>query len=449
MQGSATVINFICGRPGGGKSLFAVMQLCEELRRSERTIVTNLALKLPELAEWCFRNIERPVDLSARVRLLDDDQVRQFYLYRPGMECTDRMVKGGMDVPDLTAFQSLPYGCLYVIDEAHLFFGAREWQRVGPDVQFFLSQHRKLGCDVMFITQHPEKCDKNFRRDAQDFTIVRNLGMERMFGGVSLHGRFRRATYLDIPRGNGTDTPTETGFFRLKVAEYGCLYDTSAGVGLVGRVDTHEVKKGRSPIWWAVGAVAILCCVAMIPKALGAFSSWVSGAFISSSSKIAQKVAGATGAATPSPAGQAPSPVTALSPGALSLSVPGRPGPGNREGGRDSLSGELELTGVVFFYRPDLCSWRLSDGRLITSRSPGFGGGGSDWVRVDGKRLQYVERPEAYYPGGPSRILGEGVQRVEPMMPPASSAPRRVRVSPPASPSPVQEVNLSSVPVPW
>lgn len=170
--------------------------------------------------------------------------------------------------PDFSPRQSPDYpGSLYIIDEIHLFFGARDWQKVGSEAQYFISQHGKLRCDILAISQNPEKVDKNFRRDAQDFTVVRNLGNERQYLGVSFKGVFRRATFLDLPR--GTETPMETGTFRLNTATYGKLYATSAGVGLAGRVDTQEVHRGRSP-WVLVALVVLILCGAFfIPKAIG------------------------------------------------------------------------------------------------------------------------------------------------------------------------------------
>ena len=75
------MITFIVGRPRGGKSYFAVRQVCRTLRLTERQVVTNLPLHLDKLAEWCHENIEKPVDLSKRVRILKDEEVMNFWRY--------------------------------------------------------------------------------------------------------------------------------------------------------------------------------------------------------------------------------------------------------------------------------------------------------------------------------------------------------------------------------
>jgi hypothetical protein len=46
------MIHFVVGKPGGGKSYYAVRQLCHELLHGDRFIVTNLALNLDALADY-------------------------------------------------------------------------------------------------------------------------------------------------------------------------------------------------------------------------------------------------------------------------------------------------------------------------------------------------------------------------------------------------------------
>ena len=78
------MLEIVIGKPGDGKSLISCMEVVEELNRSERCIVTNLPLDLVELAVDCHEHIVRPIDLKERVLLLEDEQVRDFFLYEPG-----------------------------------------------------------------------------------------------------------------------------------------------------------------------------------------------------------------------------------------------------------------------------------------------------------------------------------------------------------------------------
>src|SRR5579859_2884107 len=184
-------ITILTAHIGGGKSLYATRQICEELRRSERMIVTNVPIFLedaPEgyitLGEWCHKYVERPVDLKKRFRLLTDEEVWEFWRYLPGRKLDEverSMPKGEVEkVPDLASRQG-DGGCLYAIDEAHLRFGARDWQRTGTAIQFYMSQLRKLNDDIYLISQNPGKLDKNFRRDATEWIVMQNMAKKSLF----------------------------------------------------------------------------------------------------------------------------------------------------------------------------------------------------------------------------------------------------------------------------
>jgi hypothetical protein len=147
-------------------------------------------------------------------------------------------------------------GCLYVIDEVHNYFGAREWQATGSDCTWFLSQHRKMGCDVVLVTQHPDQTDKALRRLAQEYMTVRNLSREPIFG-------FRIANFFRYIRSlNSPTSPNpgafDSGFIRLKPEVYGKLYDTMAGVGIAGRVSPTVEKRGIHWAWLLAPVVGVL-----------------------------------------------------------------------------------------------------------------------------------------------------------------------------------------------
>jgi len=74
-------IRFVCGKPGGGKSLFAVKLITKELLTGNRIVVTNVALKMDEFrayleAEGFTGELER------RLQILEGDEPRQFFLFR-------------------------------------------------------------------------------------------------------------------------------------------------------------------------------------------------------------------------------------------------------------------------------------------------------------------------------------------------------------------------------
>lgn len=272
------MITVVCGKPRGGKSLWATMQVAHELRNSSRYVVTNLPLDVPALSEW-LESKGPLVDLRKRLRLLTDEETHHFWLYDVEGEISSVVDIGApagradvlrpvnpqrVTVPDFSRRQAPDYpGVLYVIDEAHIYFSARNWAGQADVLSFFLSQHGHMRTDVIFISQHPAKLTKHIRLDAGEYVVCSNLGNEKGWLGVSVHGMFRRALYLDLP--GGTEKPVETGYFRLNVREFGQLYSTSAGVGLSGRVDTQEQKKGRHWRTWVFAGAGVLVAGLLLP----------------------------------------------------------------------------------------------------------------------------------------------------------------------------------------
>lgn len=258
-------IFYICGKPGGGKSYLGVKQIIEELSdpKSDRFIVTNIVLNLAEIAVYLHENVKHEVNLDERVRVLDDAEAGEFWLYEPHRSFERRktisMRRRSYEVPDFE--DRAERGTLYVIDEVHNYFGARDWQNTGNDCTFFLTQHRKLLCDVIFITQHPEQTDKALRRLAQEYMSVRNLSREPILGFnlASWFGSFRYVRSLNSPQ-SPNPAVFESGFVPLKPELYGKFYDTMQGVGIAGRVVPKQSEaRGRS-LWWLMVPV-VLCLV--------------------------------------------------------------------------------------------------------------------------------------------------------------------------------------------
>lgn len=262
-------IHAISGKPGGGKTLYSIRLIVNELVYGTRPVITNVALKLDELNAYLQREYpKKSVDLFSRVILIDEDRMARFFTIRPvGSQGPTLLTKeewAAGKIPDYSGVTDS--GVLYVLDEVHIKFNARAWMLTGQDVLYYLSQHRKLGDDVVWITQAVGNVDKQFRSVTQDYTFIRNLGKERM-SHFHLPSLFVRQTYNEPPSGNAT--PMETGSFRMDVSGLASLYDTAAGVGIHGTTgaDTGEKKKGVP--WWVGLAICLLIIVigfATVPK---------------------------------------------------------------------------------------------------------------------------------------------------------------------------------------
>lgn len=282
-------VHFISGKPGGGKSLYGMKLLVEELRFGTRPIYTNLPINLGRLAEYMQQTFDwSQWNINDRVRVLTDDETAYFWSYRPGVRINVLKEEQwrGKERPDYGQVKDT--GVMFIIDEIHNFFNARAWAETGRDVLFYLSQHRKLGDTVICITQAIGNVDKQFRSVSQDYTYLRNLTKER-YGVFNLPSMFIRRTYTSP----ATDTaqPMETGTFKLDVSGLASCYNTAAGVGIHGRgADTTEKKKG---IPWLVLIVSIPIVVIGIgmtaPKFIaGLFAAPVSQAIKTTQSTPAQ-----------------------------------------------------------------------------------------------------------------------------------------------------------------
>ena len=284
----------------GGKSRLAAEFICSELARSGRMVVTNAKLYHPcapagklTVSEWLHEFSAQGVDLSRRLRLLVDAEVFEFWRYYPGFDLgvvefkrLSAQVRNGKEhsimVPDLQLRADmqergeLPNGCLFVIDEAHHFFGVRDWMSTGSAPDHYMAQCGKLNDDVLFVTQHPGKMDKMLMRNLTEFTEVKNLEKVRLFGGVSLKGRFRYSSYPGVP--SRFEKPTEVKYFSLTDRKLHLVYDTTAGTGLTGGLQPESNKfKGRHWSVWCFMAVVLVTVAVLAPRYLTKASGVVAG----------------------------------------------------------------------------------------------------------------------------------------------------------------------------
>ena len=425
-------ITFVIAPIGGGKSLYGTRSVCKELQRTERKIVTNLPVNIKEaregfitVGEWAHKYVTRPVDIQKRVRVLEFQEVFEFWRFLPEMTldniAQETAGRSPQLVPNLQSRQG-DGGCLFVIDEVHLYFAARDWTSIGNRVEAYMSQLRKLNDDLMLITQHPEKVDKNFRRNATEWIYLENMGKKRLFGGVSLPKRFRYHIFSQMPLRN--DKPSQSGWLRLEDEQFHQVYDTMAGVGLSGRLAPEGNKrKHRHWIWWLVIALALGGVGAALPN----FLAWGSGRGVRS--VIGQFQKGVTGIDTRLPAsnGQSKPAVqnTAVSV-PLPPSVPSAAVPAPVKKDED-----VSMTGYMRLGDEWLVS--LSDGRMLSSHDIRFERLTEEGVKYDGKYYTraYFNRASVYQPRPasvpesplnpaekPARVSKEASEPEQPTAPP-------------------------------
>jgi hypothetical protein len=143
------------GKIGGGKTFLAVSRILAHLAKGG-TVFTNVELRLEGVRSYLVKHHGVELQDDA-IRFLNEDESWNFHKYlRAGSELNT----------------------LCVIDEAHLWFNARDHAVTAAtkrELITFLSQSRKLKVDVVFIVQAAENLDAQFRRLAQEIWRMKDL----------------------------------------------------------------------------------------------------------------------------------------------------------------------------------------------------------------------------------------------------------------------------------
>lgn len=282
-------INFITSQIGAGKSLLATRVICSQLEDGERMISTSIPLYIEDhwhrvrlakrsklldgipswwhdqfeirdvpgrpkelelwvygLATWCHYEIKKSVDLTKRLRLLTHEEVFKFYLHVPLKDLSEveevRPGRKAVFVPALTERDG-DGGCVFVLDEVHLYFASRNYMESGLGVERYQSQLRHLNDDLWMVSQDLGKVDKNFRRNCTNTYELVNYGKMPMWAGVTIPDKFAWRCYSGVPvRG---DKPHSKGSFALRDRGICYLYNTMAGVGVSGGIKADEPRRGN------------------------------------------------------------------------------------------------------------------------------------------------------------------------------------------------------------
>lgn len=263
LQQVDTSIEFICGKPGGGKSMYATKLIIDELIHGTRPIVTNLALNLSRLQEYLDECGHR-IHVTDRVRILEKEEITEFYLRRG--QLTLKLPPPGERFMDWTPSQNDAQsagGVMYVIDECHNYlhpyaFGNVKLTPEHPLMQY-ATQHRKLKDTCFLVTQSVENVHVQIRRLGQQFSYIRNLRKET-FRGFRRGEGFSRTVYL-VPPTSDAAVPIDSSDFRLDVRGLASCYFTAGGVGIAaaGTGDGGAKKKGLNLKWiYGFGLAALL-----------------------------------------------------------------------------------------------------------------------------------------------------------------------------------------------
>ncbi|MDD2710346.1 MAG: zonular occludens toxin domain-containing protein [Verrucomicrobiae bacterium] len=152
------------GRIGGGKTYSALVRIVGRLC-SGGVVYTNIDLFPEKVRQYIQAEFGLVIDENA-LKKLTDEQIATFH-------------------------RETPNNCLVVIDECHLWFNNRDWDKTSRELLNFLTQSRKYKNDIIFISQSAENIDKQFRRLVQFIWRFRDMEYwTRSKLGLSVDGQF-------------------------------------------------------------------------------------------------------------------------------------------------------------------------------------------------------------------------------------------------------------------
>ena len=168
-------LSVIFGKPGAGKSYFAVTKIVSEIEdycRAElvsgvehkRKIYTNLPLKRDAINDYISKKIGRPVDAAKYIEVLEEN----FFIE----ETTPGKFK------KIDWWEKFPEGAFIVIDEVQFYLSNSKDSGDGAylkDFQLYISTHRHRKHDLIFLTQHTDNINKVCLNMAQDAYHVVNI----------------------------------------------------------------------------------------------------------------------------------------------------------------------------------------------------------------------------------------------------------------------------------
>lgn len=270
------MITFLQGMPGDGKSYTLMPKVVEPtFRDSERGLITNMDPFFWDLiAEDLHEEYGKSFNIHSRVRILTFEETKYFYRCRLGYNL-------GVKEDGRTDFMTLrddDPGVTYIIDELHEHFNARSWAKTGADALTYVSQHRKLGDQVYFISQRAKQVDAQLRELANSYVYCRNMAQRTMkVGPLTLNfGRTIFATAYATQKTPGSSVEPMVMWeerYKVNPKKYGRWYDTAAGVGVKGK-QADKLMKPQAGIHWLWGVAIIMALIVVgffvVPRILGA-----------------------------------------------------------------------------------------------------------------------------------------------------------------------------------
>lgn len=268
------MLRFCSGITRGGKTKFVVNEVIDELRFGKRPIICSLALRLDPwvnskgvpyegLVHGLQRKFGQSFNVRGRVFFLTDEQVHEFWNWRLRVGGTELEQMPQPDKRNWEFDGAIWQPAFYVVDEAHLHFRKKDWDKIGDSGLAWASQNARAGDDCWLITQRAELVAKPFRdQSAECYWMVNHIHRRiGMFRGLK---RISYEVHLNTPPSAG-DPPLSGGTLEFRDDWLNGVYDTAAGGRVVGgNADLGTHAKGLHLGWGGVMAVGAMVAIALI-----------------------------------------------------------------------------------------------------------------------------------------------------------------------------------------
>lgn len=185
------------GRLGGGKTYSAVLRMVDAWV-SGATVCTNVSVLWDNVKKYVLEVFGLILD-DRQFIFLDDDKIGMFHRFTPR-------------------------NCLVVLDEAHLWFNARDWSQSNRELLAFLTQSRKYGTDIIFISQAASNLDKQFMRLIQYVWRFRDMSKWRI-PGLGMNWPFQQIMAVRLDYDGKTVLDKKLHWKSKQIFK---LYDTNA-----------------------------------------------------------------------------------------------------------------------------------------------------------------------------------------------------------------------------
>lgn len=268
-------------KTGGGKTLTMMHFLVRDLIETERFIVTNIPVKLDELADYLHRECDgkrkmRVPDLNKRLLILSTAETLYFWRYRAGglvlpkwdgkdpngklISEEDLLIESEKYWKQIYDKEKTSTPISYYISEAHRYYNAKRFQRVSVIAELYITHHRHLHDEVFFDTQYPGQLAVILRELIHEWHELRN-DYNRTVGILLLTPKIKMKSYFDIPSSGSKHFGSRV----IKIEENGVAgcYSTTGALGGIERgTETKKEKKKKGiPIRWFMVIVSILIIV--------------------------------------------------------------------------------------------------------------------------------------------------------------------------------------------